>query len=303
MLRGSGVATAGVSGVEAALVCVLRGPGGAMAVARVGALEPRTVTVATIVAVRMAALALGARHPVAGRHRRVTEGASAEAMPAEAMPAEAVPTEARRVVPVHAMLAEAMPGVVPTVLAESATTATVVSVTVSVTTVTATTVTATTVTAAAGERRAVLPAEGRGDLLEGGDGGVVVLGADGIRHRGPDAGGEVAEAFLGGAPLIRERPAVLVGGDPSALDEVAQHAGTQRPVGRSRSVDDVEQPPVSAGRALALEGGRELGCHEAVDGGEPVAEGAGFLCVLGGVHEKSLDVNVHVLVTMHVHVV
>ena len=101
--------------------------------------------------------------------------------------------------------------------------------------------------------------------------------------RRADAVDDGAEALLGRAALIGERPAVALGGDPAALDEPVQLVVVQRTTGGDGAVDDVQDPPVAAAAPLGLEGGGELGRHQAIGGLQPVAEGAGgvvwVLCV------------------------
>ncbi|WP_350223950.1 hypothetical protein [Microbacterium sp. LMC-P-041] len=140
------------------------------------------------------------------------------------------------------------------------------------------------------KRRLLVPAERASDLLERGQCGLEVFGSDRVGDLGADAVDDGTEAVFRRAAVVGERPAAVavgVGDDPAALDQAVQLVCVEGAAGRRGAVDDVQHPPVAAACMLAVESGLELGGHQAVDGLQPIAEGAGgAVCVLSvrGVH-------------------
>jgi len=234
----------------------------AVSLAWVEALAPEAARVeaARVVAVAEPAVA----EPAVAEAVVVTAPAFVVVAPVEPVPVEAVLAEAVA----EAVLGETARAEV--VAAEGAGEAAAVAVAV-----------APRVAVRAGKRRALLPPECAGDGLERREGRVEVFRGNRVDDLGADAVDQGAEALLGGAAVVGECPALAVGRDPAAVDQAVQLVRVERAVVVGGAVDDVEQAPVAARDALAVERGGELGRHETVDGLQPVAEGAGLRGVWG----------------------
>lgn len=266
--RGAGsavVATAGESGIEAALIGALHEPGNARA----------TMTV-TLVAV-----------PVRATTRvRVVAVLGVVCERVLAVAALTVTVEAT---PVGAVIVTAVPGVarrdfVPKATSEAAQTeaGAEAGLPVTVSAVPA---------ASTGEGRVLVPAERPGDLLERLHGGLEVISGNGIGDLRADAVDDGAQALLGVPSFVREAPGPIGIRHPAELDEPAELVRREWAcIAGDGSVDAVQQPPVATRDPEGFEGGGELGRHRAVGGLEPVPEGAGVLfVVLRGLVQREAD--------------